>query len=136
MFEKCTNQEECKKLFRRLSKHLHPDMGGEDDLFIMLQDSYEFHQKSFEIKKNPFNNKIKTNYSSVKYSRSYENVNLGDERLNIIEEISSYSENHQKFDTKFIDSIVEFLESSKFITAGQYNSLVKIYYNFRMDKPV
>lgn len=40
-FYSCKTVEEIKKVFRKLSRDLHPDQGGDHDKFIELQSEYE-----------------------------------------------------------------------------------------------
>lgn len=86
-----------------MSLRLHPDCGGEHDLMILLQESYE-------------------------------NVPSTDERLKIIEEIIEYAKTHPKFNVAYTESIKAYGSENGYITSTQYNTLVKTYYAFRMDK--
>lgn len=40
-FSSCTDEAQVKSTFRRLSKHFHPDVGGENDLMIELKRQYD-----------------------------------------------------------------------------------------------
>ena len=40
-FDKCKTEKEIKKLYRKLSKELHPDMGGDQDEFIKMKKEYD-----------------------------------------------------------------------------------------------
>lgn len=132
MFRFCKTEEDSKKLFRRLAHFLHPDKGGESDLMQMLVEAYEDHK---EIVDKYQEYKAKENKkSSVKYENSYEDVKIGDERLEILDEISQYGEDHPRFSSNFVESVRGFLEENGFISSGQYNGLVNVYYKFRMNK--
>lgn len=135
MFHNCKNIQDVKKLFRKAAKFLHPDYGGENELMILLKESYqmacEFHEKIDKEEKNSENEDHEKNRV---YEKSFEDVNEGDERLKIISEIQEYADRNSHFETKFVDSVSEYLEKNGFITSGQFNALVNIYYNFRMDK--
>lgn len=39
-FDKCENVEECKELYKKLAKSMHPDMGGSTDEFQAMFDEY------------------------------------------------------------------------------------------------
>lgn len=39
-FDKCTTQREVKSLYRKLSKELHPDLGGDQNKFIEMNNEY------------------------------------------------------------------------------------------------
>lgn len=57
-----------------------------------------------------------------------------DDDLQIIYDIYNYAKNHPRFDTKYVDSIQDYLAENGYITSNQYNALVNVYYSFRMDK--
>jgi len=40
-FDKCTTEREVKKLYRKLSKELHPDCGGDEVKFIEMKKEYD-----------------------------------------------------------------------------------------------
>ena len=127
MFFLCRSKEEAKKLYRRLSIFLHPDKGGESDLMSLLTSSYENILKSLpEI--------IDESCCKVVYQNCYEDVYKPNEKLNIIEDMYEYAATHKRFDLSFLDSIVDFLVEYGYVTSAQYNSLVKIYYSFKMNE--
>ena len=128
MFHKCNNINDIKKLYKRLAFRLHPDYGSDPDLMILLTESYEMALQFL-------NSVEKLEKETQKpYQNSLEDVLIGDERLKIIDEIIEYSKLHTRFKTDYVNSIREYLEENLHITSSQYNSLVKIYYAFRMDK--
>ena len=129
MFQNCKTADEAKTLFRRLAHFLHPDKGGESDLMILLQDEYDMILEFF--RNNTQNLKSKCN---LKYQNTYENVFKGSDELAIFYEIYQYAAVHPKFETKYIDSLNDYLQNNGYLTSTQYNKLVKIYYAFRMDK--
>ena len=142
MFHNCTNKEDVKKLFRRIAKHLHPDSGGEHDLMILLQESYQisfdFYENLEKLEKEEETKRRQEEERKRKqqvkaYEKTEEDVHEEDQRLEIIDKIRRYSENHKKFKLDFVESIEETLENRGYITSGQFNALVKIFYNFRMD---
>jgi hypothetical protein len=130
MFINCQDEDSMKKLYRRLANFLHPDKGGEADLMIMLTKSFE--RALINLKKSA-NANVKPD---AKYQNIYEDIlyDLEDERLGIIKEILKYSEKYPRYKTDYINSIIEYMDNNGFITSSQYNSLVKSYYAFRMDK--
>jgi len=127
MFHNCKNEKEIKKLFRSLASFLHPDKGGEGYLMILLQEAKEL---AVEAVKGYESFKKET----TKHEKTYEDVDAGDERLSIICEIKKYGEKHKSFSTDFVESVEEYLEEHGYVTSSQFNSLVKVYYSFRMDK--
>lgn len=40
-FSKCTSEREVKKLYKKLSKELHPDLGGDEKKFIEMKKEYD-----------------------------------------------------------------------------------------------
>lgn len=69
-----------------------------------------------------------------KYKNATTNINLGDPALDILEELFAYAFTKEKFDQKYLNSIENFLENNGYITENQYNTLVKIYYAYRLNK--
>ena len=130
MFKNCQDEESIKKLYRRLANYLHPDKGGEADLMIILTKSFE--RALVELKKSA-NANVKPD---AKYQNIYEDIPYDpeDERFEIFKEILKYSEKYPRYKTDYINSILEYMDNKGFITSAQYNSLVKTYYTFRMDK--
>lgn len=130
MFRSCQNEESIRKLYRRLANFLHPDKGGESDLMVILTNAYE--KALIEFKKSE-NSKVKP---EAKYQNVYDDIlyDEDDERFEIIEDILAYSEKNPRYKTDYLNSIKEFIDKNGFITSAQYNSLVKTYYAFRMDK--
>ena len=140
MFRDCTSSEETKSLFKKLAMRLHPDYGGSNELMILLQEAYEKTLNLIE-ENEEISEKFKTKNKKPKdrfYEKSYENIYLEDEdeRLKILDEILEYSKSHPRFNTNFTHEMVLFLNDNLYLTSGQYNSLVKIYYCFRMDEKV
>ena len=128
MFHKCKDRDEIKALYRKLSLRLHPDHGGESIHMILLTECYNI---ALECMKDP----IKIKNSSKKYEKVTEDIYADDkERMKIIEEIKNYAKKHPRFSPLFVESIDDFLTENGYITSTQFNSLVKIYYSFRMDE--
>lgn len=133
MFSKLSSIEDCKNLFRKLSLRLHPDAGGSNELFILLQKTYEARLNSLPKVKKSEPKKKKEQVQA--YERTFQGVIvLGDDRLKIINEIADYAASHDYFKTDFVESVIEFLDEHGFITGQQFNSLVKVYYSFRMNE--
>ncbi len=55
-FKDCASWDDAKTLFRKLSKKLHPDLGGSHELFIELVKQFESFTPTFN-KENEFANK-------------------------------------------------------------------------------
>ena len=121
-------------MFRRLSLKLHPDCGGEADLMILLQECYENKLKELSPKQTNYPPKNPTNQTHQKFQNVYSDVILGNPALHILPEIFEYAKSHKSFKTDYLDSVYEFLSENGYITSSQYNSLLKTYYAFRMDK--
>ena len=43
MFHRCKTEGDGKDLFKRLSKLLHPDCGGDHEAFIILKEAHELY---------------------------------------------------------------------------------------------
>lgn len=135
MWHRCNNSDDCKTLFRKLSMRLHPDHGGSNELIILLQESYDQEIKLRKIDSLESKKSFEESNEFWKvYEKSFENIEEGDLRLNIINEIMEYAKTHKKFITTFTESVIEFFKENKFITSNQFYTLVKIYYSFNMDK--
>lgn len=156
MFSKCKTKEECKTLFKRLAKRLHPDLGGEHDLMILLIEAHErqlkwtsFYDDELDPLSNPSSSHKPKNEPNKKqeketpssfapwdgiFSNVVEDVFLGDPRLTILDEILKYATKNPTFKTDFTESVKGFLNKKNYITSSQYNTLVKIYFSFRMDE--
>lgn len=155
MFHRCKTEQEIKTLFRRVSKRLHPDLGGEHELMIILQESYEEALRSRQNASEPSFDDLTREYakSSPKqhkkeskpkkpqwepfngiYEKMTENVYAQDPRAQIIIDILLYAADHPSFKADFVISVSHFMEDAGFMTSLQYNSLVKIYYAFEMKE--
>lgn len=142
MWHRCETAEDVKKLFRRIALMVHPDKGGEADIFIMLQESYE--EEILRRKARSSNPKNKTTYKKKEepkkdqpkygglYEAVYENVYVGDERLEMLKSIFLYAKSHPNFKTEFLLSVWDFISKHSYATSGQYNGLLKAYYSFKM----
>jgi curved DNA-binding protein CbpA len=133
MFRSCKSKEEVKKLYRELALLIHPDRGGSNSLMALLTETYEKEMKANGGSKEAKQPHSRPSSGGRKYEEAYENIYDGSYELEIMDEIFEYAKDHQKFSTSFVDSIKEFLEGKGFITSTQYNSLIRIYYGFKMD---
>ena len=130
MFFKCQTKADCKTLFRKLAKRLHPDHGGEKDLMILLQESYE--EKCFKLdeleKINQFSKKQKET------EKKSENgiIENDDERTEIFDEMDLFYKENPDKQSKFYQSVRKYFKENEFITLKQYEALVSIYYNNNM----
>lgn len=134
MWHRCTTEEEVKDLFKKLAFRLHPDHGGTEELMILLNESYET-AKYFYDALNKEKEKPKfTEENPGKYQKSFSDLTLGDERLQVINEILDYARTRKSFNTDFVISIVDYANENGFVTSAQYNSLLKTYYAFKMNE--
>jgi hypothetical protein len=143
------NEKEAKKLFKKLALRLHPDHGGTNELMMILTESYERHIENLKMIDDAFTaftppeeeaweeqslEDLETYNRTGVYAKVIYDIYLNDPRLDIIQKIKKYGETHKKFNTGYTESIEEYLEENEFITCNQFNSLVKIFYAFKMDK--
>jgi plasmid stability protein len=61
-------------------------------------------------------------------------VSIEFEAADILDEMLDYAESHPRFDASYVNSIKKQALKTRQISAAQYNSLLKTYYAFRMDK--
>lgn len=134
MFRKCKTAEEIKTLFRRLSKFLHPDVGGDVDLMTLLNECYreQLDQiqsigKPKKVKRTP---SPKDSFSPVRESR----VLYEDPRSDMIIYIMGYMQRNPEFKSEFLQSIVDFFSRKKYVTGKQYNAALNIYYMYAMEE--
>ncbi len=130
MFFKCLDKNESQKLFHKLALRLHPDHGGSNELMILLQEAYQERIRVIEmIEESREHEKQNKTYENV-----YEKIYLRDERINVMHEIMDYLQKKPDIKIEFAISVHKFLKDNGYVTSGQYNTLVKIYYQFEMDK--
>lgn len=111
---------------------LHPDYGGSNELMILLNESYDAALNGISHRKaSPSPQKES---SGEFYENTFEAVSIDDERISIIVEIFDYANSHPSFKIDFVLSIRDYLYENGFITSGQYNKLVGIYYAFQMHR--
>jgi|SRR5579859_485708 len=132
MFHECNTFEEKKKLYRRLSKHLHPDCGGDDDLMSLLTRAYEssiafssFEPDDEDVEEEEWDGGVRHESSRI-YNSSPKTV--------LIDIILSYAKENKGFKTDFVKSIKDYLEKNGSISAKQYNCLVDLFYQRDIDK--
>jgi hypothetical protein len=143
MFTDCKTPEEAKNLFRRLALRLHPDHGGDADLMVLLRKAYDefirclemIHKGKKESPPKKDEDWIKRQEENPKYPIVDKNIHAGDEILKIMDDIFEAAEHLKNFKTNYCESIYENLEKNGYLTSTQYNTLVKIYYSWRMDQP-
>lgn len=122
MFRFCKTFEEKKNLFRKLSKFLHPDSGGDHDLMRILLETWK------EIEEDH----IKSNTDEMEKS---EKIFAQDERFifaqRMMNEIARYALNvNKKFNMTFISSVFEKSEKDNFITVCQFRAVLNVYEKF------
>lgn len=141
MFHRCNSKDEVKKLYRRLAHKLHPDYGGDHELMVLLNEAQLIFIKAFEDEENAFKpfEKAKPKPKpeedkTLKYKKTYDDIYEGDEKLEILHEITNYVEGKKSFDRDFLDSVIEFFNENGYVSSGQYNALVNVYYSFQMHR--
>lgn len=68
-----------------------------------------------------------------KYQNVNHDVSVEYEAADILDEILDFAENRIDFDATYFKSIKKQALQSRVISAAQYNSMVKVYYAFKMD---
>ena len=46
----------------------------------------------------------------------------------------AYAEKNESFDISFLESVCEFFNKKGYMTSGQFNALVNLFYSFKMYK--
>ena len=118
MFHKCSTYIEIKKMYHQLAQKLHPDKGGSHSLMATLIESY---------------NEALKKITKPKFQNVEHEVFEGDKRLDIISSLFDGILSGQCYDWQIVTTIAASLEKQGYLTANQYNALVKIYYAFEMD---
>jgi len=132
MFRYCKDTQEIKQLFRKLSKLLHPDTGGDAELMSLLIRAKEDSSKNIKETTN-------TPGSSVEdydyFEQAYGPVDLSDDIPNqMIEIMVDYAKSHENFDPAFLIKMKDIYEEKGEISAGQYNALLRVFTAFRMEE--
>lgn len=81
-FTNCKTAEELKRVYRKLAKQLHPDLGGDTEEFKIMQNEYE---TMWERLKN-----IHTNSNGETYTK--ETTETPQEFINIIDVLTSFND--------------------------------------------
>jgi len=120
MFHRCKSVSEVKELFSKISKQLLPNENGENDLVELLIDS-----------RNIALNEIRKEHE---FDFAIEDISRNDKRTRILVEIANFAKQNDFFDMGFPVSVYRHLKKNGYITAKQFNALVKIYNKFSMEK--
>jgi len=132
MFHECKSLEEKKKLYRRLSKHLHPDCGGHGDLMALLTRTFELATRFSAFDPEPEEDDSEK-WDGV-FRHESERITEHSEKVILISLILLYASENAGFKTDFVKSIQKFLIEKGFITAKQYNCLVDLFYSRKIDE--
>jgi DnaJ-class molecular chaperone len=82
MFHHCKTKEEIKSLYFKLAQYLHPDKGGDSNLFSLLKESYEMAMDLLDLKEAI----IKENKKKRRYENTVYDVHMTDkESLGIVD---------------------------------------------------
>lgn len=128
MFDKCKTKEEAKTLFRKLSMKLHPDHGGDHELFIKLKESFDNFKPTASSKPHK-------NYSDF-FDYNID-PDTDDRFLEIIEDILYYAENiNKKFNPDFTLSMLHLIEQGKILSDSQEDAILNIYTKFKVEEKI
>jgi len=139
-FENCKNKDELRQMYRKLAHLLHPDKGGSNELMMILNKYFEICEETFEKDDTNYGEKLwekyknacKENNMCFIYEKTDEPIYETDPRSSILENIEKYASKHPKFKLDYLETVQDYMDRNKFITAGQYNALVKTWNAFRM----
>lgn len=116
-FDNMKNLEEIKNRYRILSKRLHPDVGGDKTIMQEINREYE----------NAISPKPVT-----KTKVSEKNKPCVDERYKL-EKVFEWATNNPSFDTTFVYSLLDRLDSGKDLTYPQLGALNNIIRKFKIE---
>lgn len=114
-------------MYREIAHRLHPDIGGDNHLMALLNESYLNALDDVKSTK-------RKRFNISECEETDDDIYDGDERLDIIVRILEYAESNPRYNAKFTCSVADYLELHGYVTAAQYNALLKSYYAFKMDK--
>ena len=131
MFSGCKNPEEVIELFENLSLYLHPECGGNEELFELLESAANRAIEAL-LAYNEYE-ELCSKRERPRYELTKNEVHQGDPNLNIINDILDFSKDNKQINPEFARSVSRFFERRKYVTASQYNALVKVYNAFIRD---
>jgi len=132
LFESINTLEELKRIYRKASKFLHPDMGGDNELMSLLTMSYEIKKQAFEF--DYFSKVKKEKNKTYSNSKSFQVVKKGDKKIVFLERCFENEELLSQSEKKFIHSLIQWLESEGFLTQKQFDVIKDIYNRKLSDK--
>lgn len=125
MFFYCKDEDEIDTLFKKLCYHLCIEKTQDQELLNILNDSYN---RAMDLqKKKRFLKDLRNKEISCK-------IHENDPLIDIIDLIFNFSESVCPINLKFPNSVRSQLESMKYITNKQYNVLVKIFYEEKINE--
>ena len=68
------------------------------------------------------------------YELSEEDIESEDWRANILIDLSDYADRNPDFNAKFVDSVRDMCDRYGRMSASQYNTLVKIYFQVGLNE--
>lgn len=143
MFRYEKTEKGVKSLFKKLSKYLHPDLGGDSELFKILLNSKD--DALSKIKEE----RMKRSYErwgcgdveeekqedDGYFKKAVNPVDLMDEMPNkMIEIMVEYSKSHENFDPSFLIKMKEIYEKDGRLSANRFNALLGVFKSFRMEE--
>jgi len=131
MFSGCKNPKEVIDLFEKISLYVHPECGGAEELFELLEAAKDRAIESI-VAYNEYA-ELCDQAELPRYELTNQAVHQGDTNLNIINDILDFSSDDNEFNSEFTLSVANFFKRKKYITSAQYNALVKIYNAFVKD---
>ncbi len=130
MFQRCQNEEEVEKLYKRLAKRLHPDCGGEHELMILLKESYESSINRIKGLASPARfygaRDVKPPPPPAPPPKPDEKVPINDRRLAFVKEIRKLLK-RLKANSPIIP-VIKSLDDNQFLTIEQYEWLKTVWH--------
>lgn len=116
MFENTETLDELKRIYRKLCKFLHPDLGGDKELMQLATEEYERRKISIEnfYKKTTKDEEI---FNQQKY---YRREDVDKELFKILMELTNFMKPNEE---DFFLGVCEYAANNGYVTEKQYNAL-------------
>lgn len=124
MFQNCLNENDAKKLYRKLALKLHPDCGGDIELMVLMQEEYELFLDAIKVFDSQ---KRESPFGSGKSKPEVKKVHPNDERMEVLFVLLELCRCVRVKAEDFILSVDEYYRQKGYITESQLAALENIH---------